>query len=316
MNAQYCNTTNPFGSSYALTYEREGGTVAPTLPLASPQPTPSPPTTLPFSNTREEASLSSPWFFGAIKPSEAAMYADSWLTAFDPEGLGGPFGLRTAEYRSPGYYCNTGWCCAWSGSVWPFETSKTLTAAAAILQDEAYASAVPALTRSRYWGLLGQYTDMHTSVWSITTAGSDPSPRANYSAINASGYFLTGLGVDWVAEDGCAETGNWTDSWEQGYWYLHSSYTDLVLTSVCGIIPHAEAQPPYLLLQPLQPSDDTLAFWACDGVMVGDRFVTAFWDTDGSKYGRGSGLSLLLDGMLVAHANTTQLNAPLNVSLS
>ena len=46
-----------------------------------------------------------------------------------------------------------------------------------------------------------------------------------------------------------------------------------------------------------------------DGVRVGGRIVTVLWDADGSRYGRGAGLSVLLDGALAAHADTTQGDA-------
>ena len=39
------------------------------------------------------------------------------------------------------------------------------------------------------------------------------------------------------------------------------------------------------------------------------RIVTVLWDADGSRYGRGAGLSVLLDGALAAHADTTQGDA-------
>ena len=57
---------------------------------------------------------------------------------------------------------------------------------------------------------------------------------------------------------------------------------------------------------PLQPSDATLPWWCLDGARIGGRFVTVLWDIDGSRYGRGAGLSVLLDGALAAHAATTQ----------
>lgn len=96
---------------------------------------------------RELASLSSPWYFRAIPKQNASAYASSWNTgqsrfrssepmscfycirnsdmcllacwntAFDPEGLAGDYGLRTAERRHPQYFCDKprpgpgGGCC-------------------------------------------------------------------------------------------------------------------------------------------------------------------------------------------------------------
>jgi hypothetical protein len=145
-NAQYCNTTNPFSGAEPLlhvhTYQRASRSKrSPTErhieskhvrtdqrgedeTLASPPP-PTPATST-LAGVRELASLSSPWFFSAVPESNATAYASSWLTAFDPDGLGGPYGLRTAEKRAKGYFCGHG-CCSWSGPMWPFETSKVTT---------------------------------------------------------------------------------------------------------------------------------------------------------------------------------------------
>ena len=87
-----------------------------------------------LAGVRELASLSSPWYFGAVPQENATAYAHSWDTAFDPDGLGAPFGLRTAEKRNPKYFCDKkrpgggGGCCNWSGPMWPFETAKAISA--------------------------------------------------------------------------------------------------------------------------------------------------------------------------------------------
>lgn len=143
MNAQYCNTTNPFAGEPASdvhTYER------PQKPCNRAWGTAS------FAGVRELASLSSPWYFGAVPKGNASSYASSWLTAFDPNGLGGDFGLRTAEKRAPGYSCSYG-CCKWSGSMWPFETSKAITAAINVLNDY---PAVKTINSSGFYKLLYQ----------------------------------------------------------------------------------------------------------------------------------------------------------------
>ena len=309
MVAQWCNTTAPFVGDAAYTYHRSGreggGAVA---------PLPSPPLqTPPFANVRELASLSSPWFFGAVPVDNASFFSSSWETAFDAAGLGGRFGLRTVEARAPRYSCGKGSCCEWHGPVWPFETAKALTAAADILQDAALAPQVPALTRARHWALLSQYVAQHTGAWWISD-GADT--RANYSDIAAHGLFYEGLGVAWIAEAGCAEDGQWTDAWREGYRYLHSSFIDIVIGSVAGVIPlAATATAPAVHVLPLQPSDDALSYWALDAVVVNGRVLTVLWDADGTRYGRGKGLSVLRDGALVAHADTTQLDAPLVVDV-
>jgi len=83
----------------------------------------------------------------------------------------------------------------------------------------------------------------------------------------------------------------------------------VTLTAVAGLVPRAAGEAgstPLLQVQPLQPADSALAYWAVDGAVVAGRVVTVLWDADGSRYDRGAGLTVLLDGQMVAHAYTTQ----------
>ena len=143
MNAQFCNATNPFAGSQAWTFARNSAprawprAAAPYQPRAAAPPA--------FAGVRELASLSSPWLFGAVPAENASLYAPSWAAAFDPEGLLGQFGLRTAERRHPQFSCAASGCCAWNGPSWPFETSKLIRAAIDVLQDGALAAQVPQL---------------------------------------------------------------------------------------------------------------------------------------------------------------------------
>lgn len=52
----------------------------------------------------------------------------------DPAGFGAAWGPRTCERRSPCYNFSTEAQCNWHGSSWPFETSKTLSGLANLLQ--------------------------------------------------------------------------------------------------------------------------------------------------------------------------------------
>ena len=366
MNAQYCNTTNPFAGAEAWTFRltRSGGSggasssgggggvgfgvggggggaayhaardaspagagARATLPAArAARAAPSAPPA--FAGVRELASLSSPWLFGAVDAANASLYASAWGAAFDVEGLLGPFGLRTAERRHPEFSCPPASCCWWRGPSWPFETSKLLSAAVDVLQAPAVAAQVPLLNRSGFWLLLGQYTAMHAAAFGpapgagawrvINASGADPTAPADPSVLAAEGLLFTDappLRASWIAESGCADDANYTDVPEQGFKYLHSTYVDLVVTGVAGVAPAAwpsgaggapPAQQPSVSVAPLQPGDAALAWWCLDGVRVGGRLLTVLWDADGSRYGRGRGLQVLLDGALAASAATTQ----------
>ena len=292
--AQYCNATAPWsgGAATVATYA-----YAPPPQQQRQQRQ--------LADVRELASLTSPWYFGAIPAANASAYGGAWEQVFDAAGLGGAYGVRTAEARHAGYGCFAGGCCEWGGPVWPFETAKLLGAGADILATPALAAAVPALTRPRWAALLAQYVNQHLATWYISDG---PNHRANYSQVAAAGFFFRGTGTAWVAEAGCAEDGQWTDRWREGYKYLHSSFLDLVLGGVAGLRP-AAASAGALDVAPLQApagAPGAPAWWCADGVVVGGRAVTVLWDADGSRYGRGAGLSVLLEGRLVAHSADAQ----------
>lgn len=329
-NAQWCNATNSFAGGSAWTFERNAGEQddrqsAPEIVWqgyaprgdargdrhGAPAPLPA------FAGVRELASLTSPWLFGAVRGVTAmAQFADSWNAVFDPEGLGGPRGLRTAEARHPSYRCGEVGCCEWAGPVWPFETSKALRAAMDVLQAPAASTAVPALTRTRVWAMLEDYTRMHVpGVWTIingshgNTAPADPRVLAP--------FFLDGAGEAWIAEAGCGDSGRWTDDPTEGYWYNHATFVDHVLSGVAGIAPGAWAASgaaPSVAIAPLAPTDATLEYFCADAVRVGGHTLTVLWDADGSRYSRGRGLTVLVDGEVAAHADTL-LGLPLVVGL-
>jgi hypothetical protein len=267
-----------------------------------------------FAGVREIASLSSPWYYGVIPTENASTYASSWVNAFDPEGFFGRWGLRSAELRHPKFKCPSPGCsggCYWSGPSWPFETSKVLRAAVDILQSPSLASSVPALNRTGLWTLLAQYTTSHLpGAWVIQNVSkTNPNGIADPAILNASGYLLDGLGLSWIAELGCADEGTWTDSPSMGYLYHHSSFMDIVISGVAGVQSAAwgaNGAAPSISITPLQPSDNTLTYWAVDGLRIGGADISVFWDRDGSRYNKGQGLLVLINGNRVASANTTQ----------
>jgi len=273
-----------------------------------------------FSGVREIGSLSSPWYFGAVPPESAGVYGASWGAAFDSNGgLLGPFGLRSAEARHPKYKCPLPGCsggCYWSGPVWPFETSKVLMAQIYILQQQTVAASVPQVNRSGWWMLLDQFTRMHTAgQWVITNYSKEaPDAIADAKTLQQEGLLFDGLDTAWLAELGCAENATWTDTPEKGYKYLHSSFIDIVISGVGGLMPSASSTPPVLTVFPLQPNDEILPWWCIDGLLIGGRNVTVLWDSLGTRYMKGPGLWVLLEGNTAAHSQTL-LNAPLVVPL-
>ena len=309
-NSEYCNTTHPFAGGSASTvhtYAKPSAAAPATSPAAS-----APSEDLPFAGVRELASLSSPWFFSAIPVENATFYQDSWLTAFDPDGLGGPHGLRTAEKRHPGYYCDHG-CCSWSGPVWPFESSKAITAAINVLNNY---PEVTTMDGGRFWAMLYDYTAMHTPKWKVMS--SSTTFYANLSESDVAQFLIEGLGELWVAENGCGDDQwtrqpqlggpAWTDGATEGYRYNHATFMDLVLSGVVGLQPVPNGS---LTVNPLVPAT-TLPWWAADGVALHGKIVSVVFDADGSHYNKGAGLKVLVNGVTAAASPVLK---PLTVQL-
>ena len=263
-----------------------------------------------FAGVRELASLSSPWFFGAVPAASAGAYAASWEAAFDPLGFAAPFGLRTAERRAKGYSCDLPrsqryWrapCCYWSGPMWPFETSKLISAAVRVLNQPDRGEAVPAITGARLWSMLWQYTQAHTSQWRVRDVTTDGFV-GNLSSSPLGRWLFNGTGELWLAESGCADGGDddqgldgpaWTDDATRGYRYNHATFVDLVLSGVVGLQPHSNGT---LVVNPLVPAE-VLPWWAADGIALHGHIVAVAFDADGTRYKRQPGLSIWVDGKL------------------
>ena len=72
---------------------------------------------------------------------------------------------------------------------------------------------------------------------------------------------------------------------------------DLVLSGVVGLQPHSNGT---LVVNPLVPQTDSgLTFFAADGIALHGRVVTVVFDKDGTKYNKGKGLTVLVDGVKV-----------------
>jgi hypothetical protein len=53
---------------------------------------------------------------------------------------------------------------------------------------------------------------------------------------------------------------------------------------------------------PLLPPD-TWPWFCLDGVRYHGRDLTILWDRDGTRYGRGAGLQVLVDGQVIARSD-------------
>lgn len=84
---------------------------------------------------------------------------------------------------------------------------------------------------------------------------------------------------------------------ERSRYYNHSTFNDLIITGIVGLRPQADNQ---VVVNPLLPQGKW-DYFCLDGVNYHGQVLTILWDKDGQRYHQGSGLSLLVNGVPVAH---------------
>jgi hypothetical protein len=215
-----------------------------------------------FSGAREEIGFI-PWYFEL--PDDRESYGSAWAQLPDPRGFSAPFGITTAERRHPLFRTHGYGHCEWDGAVWPFATSQTLTALANFLRD--YHSRN--VTSRDYFDAFLTYTHSQH-------AGGKP----------YIGEYLDETTGQWINGKG-----------GRSRYYNHSTYADLLITGVAGLVPRPDNS---LEVSPLLPAG--VWDWFClDRVGYRGKTVTIIWDKDGTHYHHGRGLRVLADG--IAHGN-------------
>jgi hypothetical protein len=223
-----------------------------------------------------------PWMFDLV-PDEPK-YAKAWAHLLDPTSLAGAAGMRTVEksyeyYMRQYRYLGKDPECQWNGPVWPYQTTQVLTAMANLLDHHERHGGV---TRANWMRLLRQYTQLH----------------------------YQGDKLD-LEEDYHPETGAPIVGLDRSHHYFHSGYVDLILTGLVGIRPRADD---VLEVNPLLPAqgDQALGWFKVERVPYHGHQVSVTWDRDGSRYGRGKGLAVAVDGIEVARrASLGRLEIPL-----
>ena len=204
-----------------------------------------------------------PWFFG-IPGNEKTM---AWNQTKDEDGFLAPFGLTTAERRHPEFRGNGCCKCEWDGAVWPFATSQTLTGMANLLND--YDQEV--VDDSLYFDLLETYVE--------------------------SQYYR---GRPYIGEYLDETTGYWLKGdQERSRYYNHSTFNDMMITGLMGLRPRPDDT---VEVNPLVP-EGKWDWFALDNVKYHGKILTILWDKDGTKYGKGKGLTVFADGMKIASSD-------------
>jgi len=220
-----------------------------------------------FSDAREELGFI-PWVFNL--PDSGKGFEAAWSQLADPQGFAAPFGITTAERRHPEFRSHGVGTCEWDGAIWPFATCQTLNALANYL-------------RGREIGAIDARCKMRTAYFDAFLTYTH-SQRAN--------------GQPYIGEYLDEVTGDWINRNGRSAHYNHATYADLLITGVIGLIPRADD---VLELDPLLPAEAW--DWFClDGVRYHGRMITVIWDKDGTRYQRGVGLSVLVNGKPIARS--------------
>jgi len=214
-----------------------------------------------------------PWQFSM--PDSNQGYEVAWKKLTDKNGFEAVFGPTTVERNDPMFLLkNT--CCWWSGQSWPYATSQTLKALANLLQD--YEQDM--VTKADYLKLLATFAKTH---------------RKN--------------GKPYLAEACHPDNGSFEghDGYNHSEHYFHSSFNDLVITGLVGLSPRDDDT---IEVKPLAPAE--WAYFALDNLQYKGQVVSILWDRDGTRYQRGKGLRLFVNGAEVSSSPTL---SPVTVKL-
>ena len=96
---------------------------------------------------------------------------------------------------------------------------------------------------------------------------------------------------------------------ERSRHYNHSTFNDLVITGLVGLVPRADE---IVEADPLLPPD-AWDWFRLDNVPYRGHRVTIVWDRDGTHYSEGAGLAIWVDGREAARSpSLTRLTAGLH----
>jgi hypothetical protein len=222
-----------------------------------------------------------PWYFSIPEDK----HAEAWKFLLDQDGFKAPYGPTTAEQAHPGFkVVYEGHACQWNGPSWPMATSITLKAIANLLRD--YNQTI--ITKDDFINQLLIYSNSHRR-------------------INEKGDT-----VCWIDENINPFTGDWISRTmlkardyqyeERGKDYNHSAFCDYIISDLVGVRPSMNDS---LTIHPLVP--DGYWDWFClDNVKYHKKNLTITWDKDGTRYRKGKGFSVYINGELKHNSKTLE----------
>lgn len=211
-----------------------------------------------------------------------AGFEEAWNDFMNPEkGFFGKFGLTVPERQAPNFkLLYQGHECQWNGPSWPFSTAFTLSAMANALHDR---QPLP-VTAEDYVKCLKQY------------AAQQVRTREDGKVVPWIDENLNPDTCDWMARTMLIGRGRKIP--ERGKDYNHSTYCDLVIAGLVGIVPQEGDS---LAVDPLFPV--SWKYLALENVRYHGHDVSVRWDAAGTRYGR-KGFCIMVDGTLAAWSKT------------
>jgi hypothetical protein len=226
-----------------------------------------------------------PFYFDM--PAAHERFGGMWESLTDAGEFWTIYPAASASKLCPAY-SQDGWPgggvggCMWNGPTWPHANSLVMSGMANAIRaegrgsqvaegDSSHAARKSSLTKRHLWSLFTSYT------------------KAQYR----DGKFS----FPWTGEFYNGDTGAWKTAERD---YFHSTYLDLVLTALVGMVPRNDD---VLEVDPLVPPA-TLEYFLLDGQHYRGRDVTVAWDAPGGRDrfddGR-DGLDVYVDGKRAAH---------------
>lgn len=250
-----------------------------------------------------------PWYYSdapsgvaaqLIPPGSYGKYTGMFKQLTDPGGYQAKWGLTSAEQRSPCFNYSWAHGDCWNQNSWPYETARILTSIANVIND--YPGGAEAASPALYLSLLTQYARQHTQSYADNDTASPIGSGHIFENIHPFlGYWNNRARMYWSN----AKLKDMGDD------YNHSTFNDLVLSGLLGLRAQRSGT---IVINPLVDWGKT-KYFAVDHVKYKGRYLSVFYDADGTRYSKGAGLTVLVDGKVAANVATVPLSKPLEVKL-
>ena len=203
-------------------------------------------------------------------PIDNNKYGVAWAQLSDEKGFNAPYGVTTAERRHPEFRTHGVGQCEWDGAVWPFATSQTLTGYIHYINSLCESDTTLAAHRDVLFMHMEKY---------VQSQHMRGKPYIGEYLDEVTGYWLKG-------------------DQERSRYYNHSTFNDMMIIGLCGIVPQKDNT---LVVNPLVP-EGKWSYFCLDNVLYHGKNITVLYDSTGMRYNQGKGLTVFVNGVKKAHS--------------